>query len=174
MQPKTLLIAAYLGANVAANLIIAATPLDWRWLVSIVLALLFIGFDLVARDRLHDLWAGDPRPLSTLILGGAALSALVNRDAWPVALASCLAFALSGAADSVAYHYLRGSAWPTRANGSNVAGALVDTTVFLGLAAALGVFPWFTVPLAWAGQVVAKTVGGAAWVWALGRTRGRA
>jgi hypothetical protein len=162
-----LLIIAYLAANVAANLIIAATPLEWRWLVAIGNAAAFIALDITSRDRLHDLWGGNPARLALLIGAGAILSAAVNLSAWPIALASCLAFAASGGVDSVVYHALRLRPWYARVNGSNIASAIVDSALFLGIAAALGVFPWFTVPAAFIGQVLAKVIGGAVWAFIL-------
>jgi hypothetical protein len=162
-----LLIIAYLAANVAANLIIAATPLEWRWLVAIGNAAAFIALDITSRDRLHDVWRGDRTKLAFLIGSGALLSAAVNLSAWPIALASCIAFAASGAVDSLAYHALRLRPWYARVNGSNIASAIVDSALFLSIAALFGVFPWFTVPAAFAGQVLAKVIGGAVWAFIL-------
>lgn len=161
----------YLVANAAANLLLAATPLAWRATATIAIAFSFVAFDLVARDRLHDRWRGDWRRLAPLVAGGALLSALVNAAAWPIALASCLAFAAAGAADTLVYARLRRRGWYWRTNGSNAVSAVVDSAVFLSVAAALGVFPLAAIPLAFAGQVGAKTLGGAAWAWALGRAR---
>lgn len=133
-------------------------------------AFVFIGMDLSLRDSLHEAWRGRalwPR-MAALVLAGGALSYAVNRDAGPIAVASCAAFALSGLADALAYHALRGRRWAVRANGSNVVGALVDSLAFPLFA--------FGLPLLWpivAGQFVAKTAGGALWSWALGRYRDR-
>lgn len=162
-----MLILLYLFANVAANLTIAAAPFEWRWLVAIANAAAFIAFDITSRDALHDRWRGDWRKLGALIGAGALISALLNYQAWPIAVASCAAFLLSGAGDTVTYSALRGQSWYTRVNGSNVVGAVLDSAAFLGIAAALGVFPWFTVPAAFAGQVAAKVFGGALWAWVL-------
>lgn len=166
-----LLIAAYIVANTAANLILAAVPFAWKATASIAIAATFVALDLVSRDKLHDIWHGDRRKLALLIGCGALLSAAINSGAWPIALASCAAFAASGAADTAAYSALASRPWLWRSNGSNVASAFVDSAVFLGLAAALGAFPWFAVPVAFAGQFFAKVIGGALWAWVLARRR---
>jgi uncharacterized PurR-regulated membrane protein YhhQ (DUF165 family) len=71
------------------------------------------------------------------------------------------------------YAALIRSPWYARTNASNVASAVIDSAVFLGLAAVLGVLPWFAVAGAFAGQVIAKSAGGALWAWVLAR-RGHA
>lgn len=164
---SNILIACYLAANVVANLTIAAAPLNWRWLVAIANAAAFIAFDITSRDALHDRWRGDWRKLGALIGAGALISALLNYQAWPIALASCTAFALSGMGDTLIYSALHRRSWYARVNGSNIAGAVLDSAAFLSIAAALGVFPWFTVPAAFAGQVLAKIAGGALWAYVL-------
>lgn len=166
MQTR-LLIGAYIVANTAANLILIAVPAERRALASIAIACTFVALDLVSRDRLHDLWHGDKRKLGYLILAGALLSAAINYAAWPVAVASCLAFAAAGVADTAAYQRLQAHPWMWRSNGSNVASAFVDSAVFLGLAGALGVFPVAAIPIAFAGQFCAKVIGGLAWSYAL-------
>lgn len=158
-----LLVAAYIVANTAANLILIATPIAWRALASIAIACTFVALDITSRDRLHDLWHGDRRKIGLLIGCGALLSALINYAAWPVAIASCTAFALSGATDTAVYHWLRRQSWYTRSNGSNIASSFVDSAVFLGLAALFGIFPIAALPVAFTGQFIAKVIGGIAW-----------
>lgn len=150
------LITLYLAAIVAANLSVAT----FGPAVSIANAFLFIGLDLVAGDRLHEVWAGRGLAWKTalLIASGSALSWLLNRSAGQVALASCAAFAASAASDRLAYHSLRGRAYLVKVNGSNLVSAAVDSLVFPALA--------FGLPLLWpivVGQLVAKLAGGAAW-----------
>jgi uncharacterized PurR-regulated membrane protein YhhQ (DUF165 family) len=82
-----------------------------------------------------------------------------------IAVASCAAFAFAGLADALVFQRLRGHGWLTRANGSNAAGAVVDSLAF-GLGAGL---PWPAIVL----QIVAKLAGGAVWAWLL-RPRDRA
>jgi hypothetical protein len=67
---RVTLVAAYLAAIVAANLSIA----HWGPKAAVYNAFLFIGLDLVTRDRLHDLWRGRLiRNMAALIATGSAL-----------------------------------------------------------------------------------------------------
>lgn len=155
MQPK-ILIAVYLAAIVAANLLVAT----FGPAVSIVNAFVLIALDLTSRDRLHEAWAGRGLAwrMAALIAAGSALSYALNRSAGPIALASLAAFAVSATVDALAYHLLRGRSWAMRVNGSNVLSAAADSLVFPALA-----FGW---PLLWPiviGQFAAKTIGGALW-----------
>jgi hypothetical protein len=154
----------YLSAIVAANLII--TRLGHS--ATVVTAFLFIGLDITARDRLHESWHGRglwPR-MAALIASGSLLSWLVNRNAGPIALASFVAFAASGMADTLAYHALRRRAWFVKVNGSNVVSAAVDSLVFPTLAFGM-LLPWIVL-----GQFIAKVAGGAVWAALLGSRRG--
>lgn len=168
MQPKYL-IALYLAAIVAANLSVALLGPG----MVIINAFVLIALDLTTRDRLHDAWRGPHlwRNMALLIGAGSALSVALNLAALPVAVASCAAFALAGAADALVYSRLEHRSWCARANGSNVVSALVDSLVFLGVLAALGGLPWDAVPLLAAGQWAAKAIGGALWATALRNVR---
>lgn len=155
-----ILVAVYLGAIVAANILVTMYGPN----ISILLAFLFIGLDLSTRDTLHDRWHGRRLPLrlGALIVAGSAISWLLNRDAGPIALASCAAFAASATVDTLAYTLLRDKAQLVRMNGSNALGALVDSLVFPALA--------FGLPLLWPivlGQFLAKVGGGAVWSFVL-------
>ena len=145
----------YLAAIVAANLIIT----QFGPSATIITAFLFIGLDITARDRLHESWRGRglwPK-MAALIASGSLLSWLVNRNAGPIALASFVAFAASGAADTLVYHALRHRPWTVKVNGSNVISAAVDSLIFPTLA--FGVLLPFVV----VGQFIAKVAGGALW-----------
>ncbi|HEX8090566.1 MAG TPA: VUT family protein [Blastocatellia bacterium] len=137
---------------------------------TVVTAFLFIGLDITARDRLHESWRGGrlwPR-MAALIAAGSLLSWLVNRNAGPVALASFIAFAASGTADTLVYHALRSRVWVVKVNGSNVVSAAVDSLIFPTLAFGM-LLPWVVL-----GQFVAKVLGGAVWAALLGlRSGGR-
>ena len=149
------LVALYLAAVVAANLLVAA----FGPTVTIWSAFLFIGLDIPARDSLHQAWQGRglwPK-MAALIAGGGLLSYLLNRNAGPIALASLIAFAASGATDALTYHRLRRQPWWVKVNGSNMASAAVDSLVFPTLAFAT------LLPLIVLGQFVAKVAGGALW-----------
>lgn len=145
----------YLGAIVLANLIVTAFgPAS-----AIVVAFLFIGLDLTARDHLHDAWRGEGLlwKMGALIAAGSLLSWLLNRNAGPVAVASFVAFASAATVDAIVYHLLRRYPRWLRINGSNVPSAAVDSVVFPVLA--FGGFPWAVI----LGQFLAKTLGGFLW-----------
>lgn len=157
-----MIIALYLFAIVLANLSVATFGPS----VTILNAFLFIGLDLTARDRLHDAWhrRGLIWKMGLLILSGSILSAVLNWNAAPVAVASCAAFAAAAIVDSVSYQALRGQSRLIRVNGSNILSAAVDSIIFPTLA-----FGW---PPLWgivAGQFVAKVAGGFIWSLILNR-----
>ena len=148
----------YLAAIVAANVAVAL----WGPAVSVLNAFLFIGLDLSCRDVLHERWAAGSRAslwgkMALLIGAGGLLSVWVNQAAGPIAAASALAFLAAGGVDAGVYHALRQRGYLWRANGSNVAGAAVDSLVFPWLA--FGGWLWPIV----AGQFLAKVVGGLGW-----------
>lgn len=157
------LIALYLVAIVAANLLVTAFGPS----VAIIGAFLFIGLDLTTRDRLHEAWRGRNLWLRmlALIAAGSLLSYALNRDAGPIALASFVAFLLAGLADALTYHLLRERAYLVKVNGSNVIGAAVDSLVFPTLAFG-GLLPVIVL-----GQFVAKVAGGMLWSFVLRRHR---
>lgn len=151
----------YLLAIVAANYLAATLGPTW----TPVIGFLFIGFDLTARDRLHESWQhrGLFARMASLILLGSAISYTINRDVQPIAIASAVAFLLSATADALVYQVLARWPWSYRANASNAVSALVDSVAFPTLA--FGAFlPWIVV-----GQLVAKVVGGALWSVVLAR-----
>lgn len=158
--------AAYLAAVVAANL----TTAHFGPGASIWVAFLFIGFDLVARDHLHDRWRALGRSAFTwrmglLIAVGGLLSYSLNRDAGPIALASCVAFTVAAVVDAAVYQALRNRPRLVRVNGSNIPAALVDSLIFPTLA--FGGFLWPIV----LGQFAAKVLGGFVWSLILRRFR---
>lgn len=156
------MIAAYLLAIVAANLSVAYFGQSAVY----VNAFLFIGLDLVARDRLHDAWQGKhlARNMGMLIVLGSVISYVLNRDAAQIAAASFVAFALASVVDSFTYHALRSKPMLVRVNGSNVPAALVDSVVFPTIA-----FGGIFVPIM-IGQFLAKVAGGFFWSAIIGST----
>ena len=151
----------YAAAMTLANLSIAAfgpavAPLN---------AFVLIGLDLALRDWLHVRLR--PWQMLTLIVAAGALTYLLNPEAGQIAVASSAAFTAAALVDWATFVQLRGS-WLRRANGSNVAGAAVDSIAFLLLA------PF---PFSWAiaaQMMAAKVAGGALWAWALSRGARRA
>ena len=149
-------ISLYLTAIVAANLLIAKFGPS----MAVINSFLFIGFDLVARDKLHDAWQRRrllPK-MAALIAAGSLLSWLFNRNSGQIGLASFAAFALAGGADALLYHRLRPWAKLLQVNGSNVGGALIDSIAFPLLAG----FPPPLLPII-VSMFVAKVAGGAVW-----------
>lgn len=135
-----LMVTAYLGAIVAANLITSHYGPE----ASIYNAFFLIGLNLTTRDRLHDAWAGHRlRNMALLIAAGSGLSFaaahLFSGTAPPdivakVALASMVAFAVAESFDAITYQALRNRPWLERANTSNVIGAGLDSAVFVSVA----------------------------------------
>lgn len=172
------LIAAYLGAIVAANLTLAEWGRDHPE-VAVYNAFAFIGLDLVARDRLHDYWRHKlARRMAGLIVAGSVVSYLAGLwigsgpDVGKIAAASCVAFAATAVVDTLAYRRLEEHPWLERINGSNIAAALVDSLVFVGLIAyldvAFGAGPGFPHVIAF-GLFTAKVAGGVVWSLLLSR-----
>ncbi len=150
-----LIVLAYLTANVAANLSVTyfgpiSTPIN---------AFLLIAFDLAARDKLHEQWARKHLwPKMFLLVGtGALMSYFINRAAGPIAIASLIAFLLTGITDTLVYQALKKHPRLIKANGSNIASAAVDSIAFPTLA--FGTF----IPYAVFGQFFAKVFGGYIW-----------
>lgn len=152
----TIAIAAYAAAMILANLIVAAFG-PW---VSPINAFLLIGLDLALRDWLHvrlKVWQ-----MGSLIAFTGGLTFILNPAAGQIAVASAVAFTAAALVDWGTFARLRGS-WMFRANGSNVAGAAVDSLLFPTLA--FGVLMPHIVAL----QFLAKVAGGAVWTWILNR-----
>lgn len=150
-----LYVTLYLGAVVAANLLVARFGPSAVY----VCAFLFIGLDLTSRDKLHDAWHGNGLvwKMALLIATGSVLSWLLNRNAAQIAVASFVSFACAAVVDTLAYHVLRGKTHMVRVNGSNVVSAAVDSLVFPIVA--FGAF----LPLVTLGQFAAKVLGGFVW-----------
>ncbi len=157
---KYYLVLTYLGAIVAANVLVAA----FGPRMSIINAFVFIGFDITSRDKLHELWhgAGLKRKMAALILAGSVLSWLADGAAGKIAFASFVSFMVSATLDTVVYSLLAKYTRSVRINGSNIISSAADSVIFPGLA--------FGFPLLWSialAQFIAKLVGGFAWSWIL-------
>jgi uncharacterized PurR-regulated membrane protein YhhQ (DUF165 family) len=149
------LAAFYLGAIVAANLIVTA---HGPWITPYV-AFALIGADLTTRDVLHERIHGTARwvVIGVLIALGGLISYLLNADAEKIATASVIAFVAAGVVDTVVYQVLRRTDLDTRVNASNIAAAAVDSILFLYIA--FDVVNGLTFV-----QFVAKVAGGAVWL----------
>jgi hypothetical protein len=155
-----LLVLLYLAAIVAANWSVS----HWGPRAAVYNAFVLIGLDLVARDRLHDAWAGKwlwPR-LAALILTGSLLSWAVFQADGRIAVASAVAFGCAGLVDAVLYQLTLRWDWFRRSNFSNLGGAAADSVAFQTIA-----FGW-NFPLIFA-QFTAKVAGGLVWSFILRR-----
>lgn len=146
----------YLCSVIAANLLVARFGAPITPLVAFV----FIGLDITTRDKLHDSWHNRHLWLrmAALILSGSALSFLLNRAALQIAIASFVAFAVSGAIDAVVYQALRKATPFERVNWSNLVSGAVDSLLFPALA-----FGWPPSMEIVYGQATAKIAGGLFW-----------
>ena len=153
---------AYVCAMLLANLLVS----EFGPAISPVLAFFFIGFDLSMRDWLHirlRAW----QMIGLIVVAGAITYAL-NAAAGMIAVASTAAFTSAALVDWATFSRINGS-WLRRANGSNVAGAAVDSLIFPTLA-----FGGVLMPQIIAAQFVAKVAGGSIWAWLLSRRMAKA
>lgn len=157
----TIAILIYAAAMTLANLSVAA----FGPAISPVNAFVLIGLDLALRDWLHvrlKAWQ-----MGALIASTGLLTYALNPAAGMIAVASACAFSAAALVDWATFARLRGS-WLFRANGSNVAGAAIDSLIFPTLA--FGALMPHIVLL----QFLAKVLGGALWAALLARTVQRA
>jgi uncharacterized PurR-regulated membrane protein YhhQ (DUF165 family) len=143
-------IAVYAVAMTLANLSVAAFGPS----VTAINAFVLIGLDLALRDWLHvrlKVWQ-----MGGLIAITGILTFLLNPTAGKIAVASAIAFTAAALVDWVTFARIKGN-WMFRANGSNVAGAAVDSVIFPTIA--FGSFMPQVVLI----QFIAKVGGGALW-----------
>jgi uncharacterized PurR-regulated membrane protein YhhQ (DUF165 family) len=156
-----LAILVYAVAMTLANLSVAA----FGPAVSPINAFLLIGLDLALRDWLHvrlRAWQ-----MGLLIAATGMLTYVLNPAAGAIAIASATAFSAAAVVDWAVFARMRGT-WTRRANGSNVAGAAVDSLVFPTLAFG-ALLPHIVLA-----QFVAKVAGGAMWTYVIARWAPRA
>ena len=149
-------VVVYVIAMTLANLSVAAFGPS----VTAINAFVLIGLDLSLRDWLHvrlKVWQ-----MGLLILITGLLTFALNPAAGQIAVASAVAFTVAAIVDWGTFVKLRGT-WLIRANGSNIAGAAVDSVIFPTIAFG-ALMPEIVVV-----QFIAKVVGGAVWVWILSR-----
>lgn len=124
-------------------------------------AFVLIGLDLALRDWMHA--RVPPWLMGVLILVGGALTFALSPQALQVAAASAGAFTVSACVDWLVFSALRRRSLAVRSNGSNLAGAAVDSALF-------PLFAGFGMQWAWP-LFFAKVAGGAVWSWLLMRSR---
>jgi len=149
-----LAVAIYAAAMIGANLSVAA----FGPVVTPINAFLLIGLDLALRDWLHVRLR--PIQMGALIASTGMLTYMLNPAAGMIAVASSVAFTAVALVDWTTFAKLRGS-WLYRANGSNVAGAAVDSLLFPTIAFG-ALMPGIVLA-----QFVAKVAGGAMWAYLL-------
>ena len=151
-----MLVILYLTSIIIANLLVAQFGAS----IVILNAFLFIGLDLTARDRLHEEWKHKNLWLNMfmLISVGSILSAILNWQALPIAMASFVAFGSAGIVDTFVYQLLGNNSRLVKVNGSNVFSSIADSLVFAVVAFGFPVLWWII-----AGQIIAKIVGGFVW-----------
>ena len=146
-----ILAAIYILAMVTANILV------W-WLgpwFSPINSFILIGLDLTLRDVMHGRvtrWQ-----LAGIITIGGILTLAINPSASTIAIASATAFLAAATVDWVIYEVLIRHHWLVRSNGSNVAGAAVDSVLFPTIA--FGMFLPHIIVL----QFAAKVGGGFIW-----------
>jgi len=146
-------IIGYLAAAVAANTLVSAYG-PWALLIT---ATVMIPLDLTTRDVLHEQWLDDhlwPR-MAALVVAGSVLSFLTASRA--VCWASMAAFAAASVTDALVYQRLHHRTASVKMNMSNIAAALVDSTVFPFIAFGL-INPALTFS-----QASLKILGGICW-----------
>lgn len=158
---EIILVILFVTIMAAANLAIAAIG---PWLLPVT-AFVSVGIVLVSRDYLHDMWATRPgggfwpRMLG-MILAAAILAAIVDPASGRVGAASVLALTGAALVETGVFHALFRRRWMIRSNGSNIAGALADSTIFPLVAFGFGVEGLL---LLIATQAATKTLGGLFW-----------
>jgi len=146
-----LLIIIYLFAIILANWSIT----HFGPTAAVYNAFIFIGLDLITRDRIHDIWRGKYlfTKMAALIFAGSFLSWYLVDASEKIAIASCIAFASAAIADTIVYQILIKTEWFERSNISNIFAAGADSIVFQTIA-----FGW-NFPFIFA-QFTAKISGG--------------
>jgi hypothetical protein len=158
MYPILIFLAAIVGANLSvAYFGPASTPIN---------AFLLIGLDLSLRDKIHEQWHGKHLYLKMfwLILSGAVITWLFNRDAGILCVASVVAFSVALFVDAAMYELFFKQTRLVKMNISNVGSAAADSIIFPSIA--FGVFMPEIVVL----QFIAKVCGGALWSLILSRS----
>jgi len=159
---QVLLISLYLVVIVAANLTVTRFGAG----STILVAFLFIGFNITSRDYLHRLWTTGLAWKVVLLIGaGSLISWLANNASGQVALASVIAFSVSEAVDTLVFQRLRLRPFMWQVNGSNLVSSLIDSLLFLTIA--FGTFMPFLI----LAQYGAKVGGGFVWSLLLRRLR---
>lgn len=152
---RSLLIGALVTAFVASNVVANWLTSEYGFVpvglgLTVTAGTYAAGAALVIRDLLHEVKG---LPLVLVAIGiGAVVSWWVAEPA--IAVASAVAFTFSELVDAAVYTPLRERRWRTAVVASSVAGAIVDTFLFLWIAFGLAAVTWS----AMAGQLLGKVI----------------
>lgn len=141
----------YASAMIGAN---ASVAYFGPW-VSPINSFFLIGLDLALRDWLH--FRLKPWQMGLLIAVSGFLTWAMNAAPAQIAIASAVAFTVSACVDWSVFSALWRRSWLVRSNGSNTAGAIVDSLLFPTIA--FGAF----MPHIMLMQFAAKAGGGFLW-----------
>jgi uncharacterized PurR-regulated membrane protein YhhQ (DUF165 family) len=151
----------FLVAIVLANLSVAyfgpaSTPIN---------AFLLVGLDLTLRDKLHEAWHGKRLVIKMfcLVIAGALITYLFNRNAGMIGVASVTAFTVALLVDSFTYQALWHRQRWEKMTYSNAGSALTDSILFPTIA--FGTIMPEIITL----QFLAKFIGGWMWIWVINR-----
>lgn len=152
---KVILVSLYLLVAIGSNLLINALGPSYLWLTAFIL----IPFDLTTRDLLHEAWNGRNLKFKMflLITSGSILTYAVNSSALMIAVASSMAFLISGIIDTAVYEALKTKDRLVKMTASNVGSSITDSLIFPIVA-----FGVIDVSL-FASQSISKSTGGFLW-----------
>lgn len=156
-----MIVILYIAVIVIANIVTANLPPIEAGPFLIPAGTLFVGLAFILRD-FTQLKLGKSRTY-TVILIALMISAMTSAtigDPLHIVIASAAAFTLSETVDTEIFSRWKGSL-SSRVALSGIMGGMIDSTVFviLGLSPiGIGAISWELVPLAIAGQLIAKTI----------------
>lgn len=153
--------AAYIGAIVTANVLTARFgPIPVLPGIEATAGTIAAGLALGARDLLQDAAGPSRRTRLAVVLTAVTIGAAISwtMSTPDLAVASTVAVTLAELADFAVYSPLRARSRALAVGASNTVGALLDTMIFLTLAAPTlrGFDPSFTVTGAAPGQLIGK------------------
>lgn len=160
-----ILVLLYLMAAVLANLSVAY----FGPIMIPINSFFLIGLSITTRDGLHEIWKGKYLYIKmTALMGtGSLITYFLNSSAAQVAIASFIAFFLSGITDTIVYQLFIKRHKLIKINVSNAASAFVDSVIFPTLA--FGTFlPGIIIT-----QYVIKMAGGFVWSLILSKKIGK-
>lgn len=129
------LITLYISAIVGANGLVT----EFGQPALLFTAFFLIPFDLIIRDLLQDRWQSTPSEIRfrmvALILGGSLVAYWTTLASPRIAIASAVAFTLTGILDATSYQWMiRRLGRVARINLATIIGAFTDSLVFASLA----------------------------------------